>query len=340
MTTTRVLFGLAFLAGITTAALAAPVAPETAVESTLEDQLAAAEKANGGFGQRGAFIGDRRAYPYLAYFEVFDKAYANAQKTATPTNASDATQSAPIARDGGVSLLTVGMLGSFAAAGPAPSLHSGWLGVGIVFGVLDFLTTDHAQIMKQAQYANEAKANEKRRLLPIMTPSIHFVRWAPGVEEREELYAATKADAAFVSGLGLDCEPALPHGNGSTAFVGAARRDANYTRKYVCGYKAGEKVADDEIENGVKDYTVSAFSIGDSLARFSLSNLPAMSKLKAALGRGTFDLDRELGRVVYEKVKDNVGPEWTIVFTAPNERGSMAVFVARNGVIAEFPLPH
>lgn len=81
----------------------------------------------------------------------------------------------------------------------------------------------------------------------------------------------------------------------------------------------------------------------DPAGAFSIIKIAAIDKMKYAkmlgLPEGDDSQKANLGRIAYEKAKDTIPPDWTAVYTAPNSKGEWAVFVARNGVTIEFPMP-
>ncbi len=306
----------------------------TEAQTEREAQLAKAERARGGnFGQFTNFENEKRNFPFYAYSEQAAKALRD------PPAAAD-TQKMVAGNGASLSTLTPDVAGLAAVQAsfhvpPGSVANVNWTVGALAMGVVSLLLPEDPRSKAARGGITEADAKalmaaEMQRLLPVSTPSISFVKMAPNAREPEDLYAEIKQGEAFVSALGLQCEPALWHGSDSPAFVGPAFGVYSYTRKFVCGYGAGETVADKDAPEEVKDFAVVAFTSGSPRVRFSLSNLPRMAQV---LGVAP---DKNMGWKAYEKVRDRISPEWTAIIAAPNQNGEMTVFVAQDGKTYEF----
>lgn len=334
------LFATLLLGSVSLAGQATNLGPAVSTEGDRESRLANAERARGGnFGTFTNFDNERRAFPFYAYAEAAAKAKSDAppESAVNAMVASSGPSSASLLTDvAGSMTLTASMhVPTYSAA------NVNWTAATMALGVISLLTpSDPRSVAARGFTAEDAKlfnAAELQRLLPVTTPSLSFVKMAPGVRDPADLYAEIKAGEDFIAGLGLGCEPALWHGADTPAFVGAAYGSYSYTRKFVCGYRNGEVVAEKDAGVEVKDLAVVSFTSGEPRVRFSLSNLPQMARMGQVLGMAA---DRNMGMRAYETVRERIPPEWTAIITAPNANGDMTVFVAQDGQRYEFtPIP-
>ena len=118
------------------------------------------------------------------------------------------------------------------------------------------------------------------------------------------------------------------------AYSGTHFSNDTYNRKFVCGYGPGEKLG--EKEAVAESAVLAVVSLNDKPAyvRYAMVNLPTMPRLKQMLAGVP---DDELARAVFTRVSQQLGPEWTAVFSAPNKDGDLAMYVAHAGAMVEFP---
>jgi hypothetical protein len=317
---------------VTTAALAPSGAPTPALQelpkvAPYEERLAKAEARHVRNLSRNSKAGEFWIAPWLAYFETFDLARAALAKDGPQT-----TGAGPSALPNGHALDIAwagAMQGSWMAR-PGSAASANWTYAAGALLLLDLLAADTAN---QQAYAKI----EKQRMPQLLTPSIHFVKKAPGAIERRNGYDTILEGDAMIRGLDLECRPSILNGaNEGLYFVGGIGPDRNYYRLYACGLGAEETLNEKTAMDEVRTLVVNAYKDYEPLLRISLTDLPRMSHMKRILGAVD---EREMGRLAYERVKNNVPPDWTVVFSAPNRVGEWRIFVARAGVVDEFLPP-
>lgn len=292
-----------------------------------EDRVAQAEARLPRKFPTGAIRGEYWATPWLAYFEAFDKTRAAANANAAATGG--AVGAVPRSN-----LLDVAWAGAMTASWnvtPRGAAAHNWTYAAGGLLLLDLLTSNTSNNLK-------VSAHEKVRMLTLTTPSIHFVQRVPGAfANGGNGYDTIRASSAVIEAVGLQCTPALFHAPAETTmFVGGASPGQSYFRKFVCGFGPGETISEKTAGSEVSLLSLTAYTDSPPLLRFSLTNLPTMAHLRAVLG--TTD-DAQMGRAAYERVREHVPAEWTVVFSAPNEAGAWTVYVARNGIVDAFEPP-
>lgn len=306
-----------------------------------EERLAKAESEMGWQLPMGSVRNEYWASPWLVYFETFDHARAT---QAEPTGVAPAPAS-----NGALDLAWAGAMQASWNVKPGSAAGHNWTYAAGALLLLDLLVP---QSESEKRFFAEIA---ERRQQSLLTPSIHFIRRAPGELVQPPGYLITRAPGApeptngyktiresslVIDSLGLGCEPALLYApSESKPFVGGPNRwNARYMRKYVCGFTAGERLSEKKARDEVKTLTLIGYTDYEPLLIFSLGNLPAMLHMRTVLGVAP-ENDKNMGRLAYERVRDRLPADWTVVFTAPNEAGKWTVYVARNGVIDAFDAP-
>ena len=345
--TITVFIALLFSGSLAAQTPAAPaVASQAAVQTELpfEAQVAASEKLLKGDTQPTWLHTEQADNPAVAYADAFAQWEKQQTEAITPeivrisqqaNNATPATR----ASNSGSLVTNVGwaaaMQGSFSVPAGGPADH-GLTALAGLFTMIDILSASGANNEKrraQQEWIKTEEAKREQRLLTLRTPSLTFVRKAPGATSEEALYAEIKAGTRFVTSLGLQCEPTLLHGD--PAFMGTHFFSSHsYTRNFVCGYAPDEKLTVSEGLDEARVLAVTVLKDGDTVVRYTMPNMAKMARIHQLLPGVP---DNELARAAYQRVKAQVPAEWTAVYTAPNKNGELTVYAARGDAVLEFP---
>lgn len=146
--------------------------------------------------------------------------------------------------------------------------------------------------------------------------------------------------SSYLQTLPLGCDPARFHGKGYRGVIGALRGVA-HEREFVCGFAEGEMLG---FFDSKEQKPLSAIQIADQKRIVTLIQLDQLDKMKympKLLGFNPEDQSQvhRAGIFAFEKVKPLLGTEWTAIYTGPNASGTWAVFVSRDDVTMELPLP-
>lgn len=329
------------------ATMATSVAPILITDDeppTPEARLAKIEAENSGFGERPVPLVAQIEYPPLIYIDLFDQRVAGNATAGDPALAPlpEIKEGVP---DVEMSATTVAAIGTSAISTSAPygsATNTAWLAVSGALTILNWLSPDpRVQATREAKLAKvrlegEAKVARAKRLLPITTPSISFIKRLPDLGGAPQLQAELTTAAAMVKALPLSCDPAFFHGTDGR-YAGSNSLDLFYTRPYFCGIKAGEIVGPKVAPSEIAELAVVGVQNGGSYVRFTLANLPDAKQTRRWLGDPFFGTD--LGRTAFDKIRSTVPPDWYVVYTAPDSAGQLKVYVAKGDTVLEFPQP-
>lgn len=309
-----------------------------------EDQLSTMEKDNVVKGGQPSWDFLFKRFPQLGYLAAFETVYA----TATTAPAGQEAASAPpetvqvasyspnmSARIGYGRASDVAALGSAATTpfggsltpgAPAHTIGGALAVVSIGFSVLEFFSSGNVDDRMRASILKELNA-----------PSIYITKRGGPLPNDAARYTEIVAGQKLLQSFGTQCEPARWHSSREQS-VGGVLPSTSHARMYVCGYGPDEDIG--YLHNGdeIRTHKVVSITDGTSWQIIMLPHLDKMEKLPAALGL-TKDQMKESGRVMYEKIKDKVGPEWTVIFTGTGGDNKWHVYAARDGFITEFDTP-
>ncbi len=315
------------------AAVASPAVQAPAL-AAYEERLKAAEDRFPRKSLHALLRNDIHANPWLAYVGAYERVM-EAKAKSGDTATAGAPEVAP-ARGGPVGGLPT--VAAFVASDMAPigsAARTNWAYAGLGLALLDLLSSSVKQ-QSTAQWIAEARHTS------LMLPGIHFFKQEPKAFDGDNGYRVIRDAHPVITGLGMECNPALFHAPAeSTAYIGGASNMPSYFRMYACGFGPNETLgAQDKVRNAeIKALMLMGYKDADPVLRLSLSNLPAMSHMKRVLGVTDEAVEKNMGRLAYERVRDKVPADWTVVYMAPSESGKWTVYVARNGVVEAFDAP-
>ncbi len=315
-----------------------------------EEQLATLEKGNArsSSGVQPSWDKLITRFPQLAFLAAFDTACAAAQSASTPTAAtgdggmvrlapdnagSASTSTNDAARGYGrtsdaaafASATTTTMNGGMVPGMPAHMVGGALAVASIGFNVLQFFSGGTLDDKIRASSIKDLNA-----------PSLYLLKTGGLLKDDAARYAQIVADQTMIQSFGLKCDPARAH-QSRDATVGGALQGIEYTRFIFCGFDPEEEVSYFSA-NEMRGHKVVSVTGGSSLQVVYFTRLDEMDKMPAVLGLQKGQM-REAGRVLYEKIKDKLDPQWTALFTAAGADGKWHVYVARNNVIGEFESP-
>lgn len=193
--------------------------------------------------------------------------------------------------------------------------------------------------------SNENSKYRRDRLWEMRSPSLYLVRSETDNKGETLETSHAKVTEIMRSIQPFDCDVSI--NRFGEKWIGAARKELFYVRNIVC--------ADDEAR--VKRALFGGPMTNDRLIQsfryiqenetpprsVSIIGLHSLDQMRYTTMLDIQEADdeqqKQLGRLAYEKAQNFIPPEWTAVYTAPNPKGVWAVFVARNGVTIEFPMP-
>lgn len=205
-------------------------------------------------------------------------------------------------------------------------------------------------ILKIASHKNVSADVRRDEIEKMQHPSFYLVKTDQETDGDESLQSVYIKMNALVSHLPFDCQSAVNRLGESAA--GFGKPNHTYRRTYICNYRDSDYGFFDSAHRGVRyatSFRTEGVSVFDEKGQMkfpgsaSIISFHALDKMKYAkmlgIPEGDDSQKAHLGKIAYEKAKDVIPPDWTAVYTAPNSKGEWAVFVARNGVTIEFPMP-
>lgn len=307
-----------------------------------EDQLAALERANVVKGGVPGWDFLFKRFPQFGYVAAYDPEYA-AAKSAAPSVAkadeepmrlasyspdNSAKQGYSRASDAAAfgSAATAPLSGSMVPGAPAHVVGGALAVASIAFDVLAFFSSGNVDDNIRNSFLKELAA-----------PSLYLVKRGGALKDDDARYAEIVAGQKMMQSFGIDCEPARWHSSRDGS-VGGITPGVTYNRFYTCGYKGDQTVSFFDHVDELRVHKVASVSDGTSWQMIILSRLDAMKQMPNELGLPA-DKMKDSGRVLYEKIKDKVGPEWTALYTAPGADGKWHVYAAREDIVREFDAP-
>ena len=313
-----------------------------------EEQLNALEQATFSAGVALPWNRLVTRFPYYAYFQLFHEQYT-AAKAAARTAATLAANppedpATPLAAPANVpgpdptgfskaaaatSGLAMGLSpikGAMVAGISANTASNALIGASIALDILSFIGRD----------TNDAD-NRYKTLAELKSPSLYLLKSSETMKTSADFYAEIVSGQQMLAAFALQCEPARWHDERPAA-VGYRIGGVAYNRTYFCGYGPEESPGFFGFLKEIKRYSVIAPSNAPAIAIARLEALDKMKHMPRLLGLPE-DQMKEAARVLYEKIKDKVPPEWTAVFTATGKDGGWHVYAASNNYVVEFPSP-
>jgi hypothetical protein len=271
-------------------------------------------------------------FPVLAYAKALD---AEESVIAEPTSQKTNLSSGVVAPATDIALAASALGGSQSTGGTIGNAATIVAVAGIGLNVLNAIFS-----------SNENASSRRYSLWRMKSPSLYLVRSETDNKGETLETSHAKVTEIMRSIKPFDCDVTI--NRFGRDLVGAAHKDASYSRSIVC--------ADDEARAKrailvdrpvIESRVISSFRYNqekETLPRsVSMIEFYSLDRMRYTNMLGIPEIDEEqqkhLGRLAYEKAKDFIPPEWTAVYTAPNPKGVWAVFVARNGVTIEFPMP-
>lgn len=318
----------------------APKLPESKLAlPPYEERLKAAEDKN---DVKASFAVSKEALmrggeAWIAYALAFDSVQAERAKSnnAKAPDASSGKESDP----GGALWAGTMIASNRPPIGSAASMNWTLAAAGLMF--LDILGGP----------SPAEKAMTEARKEALLKPSIHFVKSEPDAFKDDNGYRAIREADSVITAMGLECEPSFLHDPVESSSVRGGswvkrygiwsdeKSRVQYSRIYACGFAPNETVSAKALNAEYRLLMVVHSERSDPLTFFKMQNLPTMSNMKRVLGVTDEAGEKAMGRLAYERVRDKIPSDWTVVYTAPNEAGKWTVYVTRNGVVEAFDPP-
>lgn len=281
--------------------------------------------------------------PHAAYFDDFnfrypglkEQAEKQRQEALDKLDAADKARLAPETTDqkalsDASYASTVGMAMASSAPGgmvPGTGAHTVgnvMLGLAIGFEILNWLSKDRSD----SQFRYEAVKS-------LNSASLYLFKFTVDNPDEDKVYEEIVTATKVIEGLGIGCEPAWYHSQ-APATGGYTTPGRIRIRRFVCGFEPGEKLGFWDWSREPKDLMVAQIPMRSPLVMFKLDRLDDMPRMPAALGIPKDNM-KNAGRLAFERIFPKLGPEWTVIFTAPGSDGKQHAYAARDGIAIEYP---